>query len=158
LQIWTHDATLAASTYVILSVLVVGMALNAIMHGPYALQLAYGWTSLALYQNFLALICLVPIMIWSVERFGAVAAACAWLALNVPYVTVGIQIMHGRLLPGQKWRWYRKDVGLPAMAALPVVALARWWLPQDAAPPIQTLSLITVLVVAWVAALDVTPL
>ena len=67
--------------------------------------------------NLAAVVLLVPAILWVVPRYGAFGAACLWIALNAVYVIIGIQLMHRRLLPAEKWRWYLRDVGLPATAA-----------------------------------------
>ncbi len=47
LFLWTRNSTTAQYTHLILSILVIGTALNGLIHLPHALQLAYGWTTLA---------------------------------------------------------------------------------------------------------------
>ena len=45
LLLWTGSTKTASVASPIVSVLVIGMALNALMTLPYALQLSHGWTS-----------------------------------------------------------------------------------------------------------------
>ncbi|MBA2671020.1 MAG: oligosaccharide flippase family protein [Gemmatimonadetes bacterium] len=129
LLLWTQNETTVRHTSLVLSLLVIGAALNGLMHLPYALQLAHGWTKLALYTNAVAVAVLVPLIFFAASRYGAVGAAAVWVLLNSSYVLVSLQIMHTRLLPGDRWRWYLEDVGLPLVAALSVTALGRWLLP-----------------------------
>jgi len=63
LLLWTQNAETAENAHVLVSILVTGTALNALMHTPYALQLASGWTRLALVANIIAVVLLVPLMI-----------------------------------------------------------------------------------------------
>jgi len=52
LLLWTGDPITVANTHLVVSILIVGTALNGLMNLPYALQLAYGWTTLAfLYKH-----------------------------------------------------------------------------------------------------------
>jgi hypothetical protein len=74
---------------------------------------------------------LVPAIVWVVPRFGAVGAAWVWVALNTGYVLFLVQLMHHRVLPREKWRWYARDTALPAGAALAVVWLASLVQPAD---------------------------
>lgn len=129
LLLWTRDETTVQHTALVLSLLVVGTALNGLMQLPYALQLAHGWTRLALYSNVVAVAVLVPMIFFATSHYGAVGAASVWVLLNSGYLLISLQVMHTRLLPGEKWRWYFEDVGLPLLAALAVVALGRWLLP-----------------------------
>jgi O-antigen/teichoic acid export membrane protein len=139
LIVWTHDQQIAEHTYNIVSLLVIGTALNGLMTIPYALQLAYGWTKLAFYQNVVAVLLLGPLMFWATRHYGAVGAAVLWIVLNASYVLIGIQVMHLRLLRGEKWHWYIQDVGLPLLATLGVASIGRWFFPVQA-------SVVTILV------------
>lgn len=119
---WTNDARAAEVAGPIASVLVLGMAVNALMAMPHGLQLAYGWTGLGLRIN-LALLAAVAPAIWFVTpRFGAIGAASVWLALNLVYLAVGIPLTHRRLLPGHGMSWVFRDVLPPATAAFVVAA------------------------------------
>lgn len=123
--VWTADPELARNTAPILSALALGTFLNVLFWMPYHCQLAHGWTSLALKVNSVAVLILVPAILWVVPRHGAVGAAWIWVALNLGYVLVGVQLMHARLLPDEKGRWYISDVMLPTAGAMVVAVLAR---------------------------------
>jgi len=132
--LWTGDPITAKNTHWLVSLLVIGNALNGLMNLPYGLQLAYGWTKLAFYTNVVAVLLLVPMLIVMVHYYGAIGAAIVWVTLNTGYVLISFQIMHSRLLKGEQWHWYREDVGLPLTAALATAGLGRWLLPADMAP------------------------
>lgn len=122
LALWTGDAALSAASAPILALLVMGSSLNGLMNLPYTLQLAYGWTRLALWINVVSVGLVVP-GIWILGgQFGGVGAASVWLALNLGYVTIGIPLMHRRLLRGEMLRWYTVDI-LPPLAASMLVGL-----------------------------------
>lgn len=125
LLLWTGDLMLAAAVAPILSLLVLGTLFNGFMNVPYMLQLAYGWTGFAVRMNVVAVAIIIPAMLWAVPRYGAVGAAWVWIALNAGYVLIGAQFMYRRLIPGQKWRWYREAVADPLLAgAVVAVGLA----------------------------------
>ncbi len=129
LYVWTGNLSIALHTHWILSFLVMGSAFNCIMNLPYALQLAYGWTRLAFLTNLIASILLIPLIIFLAYRYGAIGGALVWLLLNSGYVLISIQIMHKRILPAEKWRWYFLDVGLPFLAAASTAGLLKLLLP-----------------------------
>ena len=52
------------------------------MHIPYLAQLAYGWTSLAFYQNLISVIILVPLMVLFTQSYQGIGAAYVWVILN----------------------------------------------------------------------------
>ena len=113
LYLWTQDRLLASRVAPLLSVLALGNLLNALMWVPYQTQLAYGWTSLALRINFIAVLLIVPAILWATPRYGAIGAAWVWSGLNAGYVLVGIHFMYRRILISEKQRWYIYDVALP---------------------------------------------
>jgi len=126
---WTGNAPLADSVTPLLAPLVLGTLCNGLMNIPYMLQLAHGWTSLSVKVNLVAVIIMVPAIVWAVSRFGAAGAAYAWLSLNVASLLVTSQLMYRRLLPHFKSDWYVTAVGQPLAAGLVSAALLRWWIP-----------------------------
>jgi len=121
---WSGDMALAENAAPILSVLVAGTFLNGLMHIPYLMQIAHGWTRLTIQVNTVAVLILVPAIFWLVPIYGPVGAAWIWVALNTGYVIIAIQLMHRRLIPSEKWRWYFADVLLPFGACLSVMLVA----------------------------------
>lgn len=137
LMLWTRDSEVAAASALIVSILVWGTALNGLMNIPYALQLAYGWTSLALKIVLVKLVILAPVIFALTVSFGVVGAAIAWLLLNVFYVIAGIPLTHTRLLKGEAGAWFSKDVFPPALAALLVGGLAQAIHPSNVSALVQ---------------------
>lgn len=121
LYLWTNNIAVAEHAYSVLSILIIGTALNGLMNIPYALQLAHGWTSLTFYMNVVAVFFLVPLIFFMTKYYGAEGAALVWVLLNSGYVFIGIHFMHRRLLPYEKREWYLKDIIHPVLGALVVV-------------------------------------
>lgn len=130
LALWTGNEALAKAVSPLLALLAVGTLLNGMMYMPYMLQLAHGWPGFAARVNTVAVILLIPSLLWIVPRYGALGAAWIWVVLNSCYVLIAIQFMHRRLLPNEKWRWYGMDIGLPLLAALCVAALGSLWVSE----------------------------
>lgn len=128
---WSGNVDLAKNTSSILSALALGTFLNVLMHVPYHLQLAYGWTSLAIKSNAVAVILLVPAILWIVPHYGAVGAAWIWVILNACYVFVAIQFMHKKIIPDEKWKWYFVDLLMPICGAMGVSMLTKPFKPAD---------------------------
>jgi len=126
---WTGKSDVAESAHLPTTLLVVGTALNALMHVPYALMLAHGWTKLPLMMNSIAIALLVPLVYFLSVQYGIAGAAAVWIALNAAYVTIAVHLLHRRLLRGEKAHWYLHDVGLPLLGALAGAALAHFVLP-----------------------------
>ena len=152
LQLWTQDAALAHRTAPLLSLLVLGNLLNGLMWIPYQTQLAHGWTSLAVRTNIVAVLFLVPAIIWATPRYGAEGAAWVWVGLNAGYVLIGIHFMYRRILSDEKWRWYVQDVLQPLLSALFAVAALKWLLPDPSSVFAQFFSLALASTLALAAA------
>ena len=152
LVIWIQNPVTVANTHLLVSLLIIGTALNGLMNLPYALQLAHGWTSLAFYTNLISVIVLIPLLVVVTSYYGAIGAAAIWIALNSGYVLIQLQIMHRRLLKGEQWRWYFQDVGLPMVATLSVIGLGRLLIHDLMPLPIILVSLLIVLALALTSA------
>ena len=156
LLLWTADPVLTEKVAPIMMVLALGSFLNGLMWMPYQMQLAHGWTSLTIRINTVAVVLLVPAILWLVPIYGAIAAAWTWVALNAGYLVFGIYFMHRRLLPTEKWRWYGQDIMIPLGAAIAASLLCRWVMPSDLGRLVELGVLIVssgcVLIVAAVAA------
>ncbi|MCL5062104.1 MAG: oligosaccharide flippase family protein [Nitrospirae bacterium] len=114
LMLWTRDSSIVKNTHLLLSLAIVGCVLNAAVTMPYMLQLAYGWTSLSFYKNIIAIIILIPLLVFLIHYIGAVGGAITWVLLNAGYILFEIPLMHCRLMRREMKRWYIIDVGLPA--------------------------------------------
>ena len=117
-SVWTGDAQLAKSISVVVPLLLVGTALNGAMHFPYALQLAYGKSSLTMVINVTLLAVFVPLVMLLCSRYGIVGAAGAWALLNVMYLILGVWLTHRELLRGVGGRWIAGDVGVPVLVGV----------------------------------------
>jgi len=113
---WTGEADLSERACQLVSFLALGTMCNGLMHVPYALQLAYGWTGFAIRTNILAVVFFIPAIFWMVPRFGAVGAAWVWLVLNLGYVFISAHYMYRRLLPKEKLRWYKDAIFKPLVS------------------------------------------
>ena len=125
LLLWTRDAVLTKHVSGLLAIMAFGTLLHGLTWIPYQLQLAYGWTRLAINVNIVAVVILVPAIFLAVPAYGANGAAWIWVTLNSGYVVFTIFLMHRRLLPTEKWRWYVEDVITPLAAGFGVSEVCR---------------------------------
>ena len=142
LFLWTQNSVTANNTYQVMSLLVAGTALNSLMNLPYALQLAHGWTKLAFYVNMVSVILLVPMIFFMAKWYGAVGAAIVWVILNSGYILICIPLMHRRLLPDEKWRWYWQDTGIPLVASISIAGVGRLLMFDQLSQPFLLLFII----------------
>ena len=158
LSVWTGNFALTRDAAPILRVLAFGTLLSGFIGIPYQMQLAYGWTKLTIKMNFVAVALLVPLLFLVVPRYGGIGAAWVWVALNAGYLLFGIHFMHLRVLPTEKWRWYGRDVILPASAAAAAALACRYCMPNRASTMIELLVLPFASACVVIAAALVSPL
>lgn len=152
LLLWTGNAEIAHNVAPIVSVLVIGTALNGLMYVPYALQLAHGWTKLGLFITIALIITLVPAIFFMTTHYGAVGAATVWVMLNSIYMLIGVPLTHRRLLKGEARRWFGEDIGLPLVGSVAIAVLSRALFVSPTSPITAMVTISTVLLGAMVVA------
>ena len=154
---WTGNMTTTENTYVLVTILMPGAALGALLYPPFSVQQAYGYTKSVFYTVFSSLFALVPLILISVSTYGAVGAATVWASVNAVQVLLLIHFTHQQFLQGEQIRWYVKDVGRPLLVTLAVVGIARWGITGPTSVPGTIVYLAGVLFLALLAAALVTP-
>jgi O-antigen/teichoic acid export membrane protein/SAM-dependent methyltransferase len=125
LFVWTGNVETTRAAAPIVTLLVIGTALNGLMSVPYALQLAHGWTRLGLTIAASELLVVGPLLVVLTKTYGVLGAAAVWPLLNAVYVAVAIPLTHRRILRQQASVWLLHDVLPPLMAAFVIAASAR---------------------------------
>ncbi len=146
--VWTGSLEIAKSTHLSLSLLTISFIFNGVMHIPYALQWAYGWTKLVFYQHLIMIILAVPCIFIFTQMYGIMGAAITWNILNSSSIIIMIPLMHKRLLPHEQKKWYIEDNLMPLIGALSVVVPAYFVLKGILNPTKLVLSLSVLTVVA----------
>jgi O-antigen/teichoic acid export membrane protein len=126
LRLWTQNVELAGRIAPLLSLLMLGNLLNGLMWVPYQAQLAYGWTSLTVKVNVVAVAMIVPSILLVTPRYGAIGAAWVWVILNLGYVLIAAQFMFRHILKSERWRWYIQDILLPLGAGLSIAFILKF--------------------------------
>lgn len=130
LSIWLGPGDTSRNTAPLLSLLVIGTAINALVSMPYSVQLAYGRTKLVIFSNLIAITLLTPLLFWLIENFQSVGACWAWVILNTGYLIFQVPIMHRQLLKNELGEWYKHDLLKIALPPLLISALMRLALPS----------------------------
>lgn len=130
--LWQQNAAATQNTSLLVSLLIIGTALNSALVIPYSLQIANNWTKLHFYALTAGSLLFIPLIIILALNFGTTGAAAAWILLNAAFIVLEIPIMHQRLLPAEKWKWYLRDFLLPLAAAFIVSLTARYLFVSDA--------------------------
>lgn len=125
LRLWLRDQALEAVVSPVLRLLLIGTVLNGVLHMPYHLQVAFGWTRLAVVSDTVSVVLLVPAILFLVPRYGLMAAAGCWVALNLGQFFIVTPLMHRRLLRSEFWAWVWEDTGKPACLAVGTALVCR---------------------------------
>jgi O-antigen/teichoic acid export membrane protein len=157
LRLWTRNSEIAHNAGPIATLLVIGTALNGLMNLPYALQLAYGWTSIGVKISGFLSILVVPAIWFMAKHWGPVGAASGWVVLNCIYISIGAPLTHRRLLRGEAWRWLA-DIGLPFVPVLFIAFIGKGLLAASTSAPVTVLVLSLLLFCGMGAAALVSPL
>jgi len=126
---WTGSAVAAQKAGIVASLLLVGQIMQAITVVPYYLALAHGHIKLNLQIGIASVILITPLLIFLIMKFGVVGGGISWLVMNLCTLPPYMYFLHRRFLPGELPKWCLRDVGLPLLAALPIILLSRWLLP-----------------------------
>ncbi len=157
-QLWTGSAVVSSNVSPIVTLLIIGTAMNGLMHLPYALQLAYGWTRLGLQLTIAQILFFLPLLLYVTQQYGAIGAAGVWALLSGLYLLIGTPLTHRRLLKGEAMQWLFRDVGLPLVAVLIVVSMARFILAGPLTNFGTIMALISVALATVLAAVSISPL
>ena len=71
-----------------------------------------------------------PSLLWTTEHWGTAGATAVWVLHGVSDVTLGLWLMHKRLMRGEFVLWYRTVVLPPLFCSLPIVAVSCWLMPS----------------------------
>lgn len=123
---WTNQEELSNNTAPILSVWIIGTAFSSIMNLPYTAQIASGWTKLTIVSYAIAVLIIIPAILFFSATYGAVAAAWIWLFVNVGFVVLVVPFMHACILKNEIKNWYLYDLIYPASGALIFIVFLRF--------------------------------
>jgi len=156
LRLWTGSGETARHAAPVVSILVIGTAINGVLHLPYALQLAFGWTKLNFLAGLASSVVVMAAIFPMTRYFGPVGAASVWAVLNVMNLLVVVPIMHRRLLCREVWGYYR-DIGFPLTCSIAMAALARFVFPVFISPVGNMVALCIIWFVSLIAAVIAAP-
>ncbi len=111
--------------------LLIGITCSGLMWLPAAFQQAHGWTRLHAAMISGALVLGAPVMVWAIKSYGKVGYTVVWVLHGVSDITLGLWLMHRRLLNGELLGWYRSVLVPPLLVSLPLVGLSQWLMPYS---------------------------
>lgn len=151
LSLWTGKTAVVVYSSPSLSVLSVGTMVSCLVSIPFALQLAYGYTKLAVRFNLMAVVMLIPLLVFTCAKLGPIGAAIVWLSFNLALLFIAVPIMHRRFLPGALSGFYIEDIGKPVLAIGFVVIVSRAFVPFATSWWWQLITILIVSITAFAA-------
>lgn len=142
LRLWTRSPDIATNAATTFAVFGFANLLNALMQVPFALQLAAGITWIAIMNNAISVVLLLPFMYLLIQRFGIAGAGLCWAIFNTIYFLLIPHVMHRYVLPGHARQWFLRDTLPFIFVALPIGAAMRVVRDSGARPLLFGLSAI----------------
>ena len=121
MKFWLHNSNVATKVGPLLSILIVGSAINGVMIFPYALQLANGLTKLPLTIILSLILAYIPTTYILTINYGMIGGAYGWLILNLMYLFFGTWLMHRYIFANEGIKWIFYDIFLPASISFFVI-------------------------------------
>jgi O-antigen/teichoic acid export membrane protein len=140
-HLWTGDSEVATAAAPAVLLLASGSAIHAVMHFPYALQLAYGRTWIALTISVILILFSVPLIIFLTGAYGILGGALAWLLQQIGYLLLGTWLTHRYMLRNLGVKWLSQDIGIPAGITLVIGFANHYFLSNLTTNPYLTLLL-----------------
>lgn len=157
LFVWTGSREIAAAVWPVAAILAIGTAMNGMVHVPYSLQLAHGWTKPTILVNLTALATFAPAMVFATRRYGIIGPAVLFAIMNGVSLCVGVLVTRWRLFPATSRGSFLRDIGPPLFAAAAVASVARLLMPGDLARVPAALTLLVTGLAALSAAAAAAP-
>jgi len=128
---WSGNAQIAHKAAPVLFLYALGNCIMVFSAFPYYIQYAKGDLKLYLIANMLLGMFFIPLIYYSVEKFGMVGAGYAWIIINGLFFLLYVPIVHYRFDTGLHMKWLLVDIGFVG------------------APPFILLIVINELIIVW---------
>lgn len=122
--IWTHDYVIADAIDNVTKVLLIGGVFLSFQYMPYYLAIANGHTKTNVRLGVVAIICIIPSLIFCVKQFGLIGATYTWLSMNIfAYFYLGYFII-SKFLKNEFKRWLINGTLIPLIISLSIGSLS----------------------------------
>ncbi len=113
--IWTHDDLIASSIENVTKVLLIGGLFLSFQYMPYHLAIANGHTRTNVRLGIVAVICIIPALVFFVKHYGLIGATYTWLIMNLfAYFYLGYFII-SKFLKNEFKRWLINGTLVPLL-------------------------------------------
>ncbi len=126
LKFWAKNDFITEHTTPVLQVVALGTICNCLMFVPYVYMLSMGKTKFTIIQNLLGAIVFLPMLFWSIPKFGILGASFMWFGINFSYILISIPLFHKLFMKNELLHWYTKDNLASFAISMFVVCLAKF--------------------------------
>lgn len=125
LMAWTKNDFVTANASPVLQLVSIGTIFNCLMFVPYVFMLSHGNTKFTIILNMTGAIIFLPMLFWSIPKYGILGASFIWVAINLFYFLVGIPMFHRFFMKNELFNWYIKDNLFPFLTSLLLLGAAK---------------------------------
>lgn len=116
--IWTHNNLISNVIENVTKVLLIGGVFLSFQYMPYHLAIANGHTKTNVRLGIVAIICIIPSLIFCVKQFGLIGATYTWLSMNIfAYFYLGYFII-SKFLKNEFKRWLINGTLIPLIITI----------------------------------------
>ncbi len=117
-SLWTGDINIANNISLTVKILIIGGFFLCLQLIPYYVALANGHTKINIVTGIFGLFLVVPLMIYSVGKYGMIGASFPWLLINfLSFLIISVYIIN-RFLPKQIFKWISQDILAPTFVTI----------------------------------------
>jgi O-antigen/teichoic acid export membrane protein len=119
---WTGDLIIANAVNDTVKILVIGGFFLCLQLIPYYVSLANGHTRTNIMLGFFGLFVIIPLIIFSVGKYGMIGASFPWILMNLVSLAIMSTILIHKFLPNQFSKWLLHDVLMPSATTIVTAA------------------------------------
>lgn len=110
---WTGNIHIAITINNTVKILILGGFFLCLQLMPYYIALANGHTRTNIITGILSLIFIIPLIVYSVKKYGMIGASFPWLIINfISFIVISYYIIN-KFLPNQLYKWFKLDIFIP---------------------------------------------
>lgn len=120
IQIWTRNSDIAEAIEDITRVLLAGSIFLAFQYMPYYLAISNGHTKSNVRLGVVAILLIVPVLFFSVRKYGLMGAPWPWFVMNViAYLYLGYHLIK-KFIKGEFRKWLVYDTLMPLLVTISI--------------------------------------
>ncbi len=125
LLVWAKNDFIVSQTTPVLQVVTIGTICNCLMFIPYVFMLSKGKTKFTIIQNIIGAAIFLPMLYWTIPKYGILGASFMWLGINVSYIIFTLPLFHKYFMKKELGNWYLKDNLFPFLLSFIIIGSAK---------------------------------